>query len=231
MKILILAGILAVTGYLTYTNHFRAEEQPTPTLTLTPTPTPTPAPTPAPTPRLAPAGTFFTTERYSEVTESGVRAVPAGTKVRVLDEPKDGKLAVATENGLEILVPTDILTNDLDVRDNVLRRVEKEFQKVREQIDTQTAEVQQELEEELASKKRELQDLQLKLEELQVMRERAATKVEVEARKSKDLSLRGNPMAGEQRARNALAEIERRIKKTQLASENLRILIRREEAR
>jgi len=222
MKALILAGILLVTGYLTYTNHFRSEELPTPT------PATTPTPTPAPTPRLAPVGTHFTIERYSEVTESGVKALPAGTKLQALGEPKDGKLAVATDDGLEFLAPLEILTNDLDVRDGVRGRVRKDLEKVREEMDAQTAAASHELEEQLRVSRRELEQLQLQLEELQVSRGRAAAKVEVEARKGKELSLTGNPMASELRARNELADIERAIKRTELAIENLQLAIRRE---
>lgn len=217
MKILILAGILAVTGYLTYTNHFRSEEPP--------------APPPAPPPRLAPAGTHFTVERYSTATESGVKALRAGTKVRQLSEPKDGKLAVVTDEGAEFSVPIEILTNDLDVRDAVRARAQKDLEKVREEMEAETAADSHEIEEQLRINRRELGELRLKLEELQVARGRAAEKVEVETRNSKERSISGSPMADERRARNALAEIERAIKKTELAIENLQLAIRREELR
>lgn len=215
MKILLLSIVLAAAGYLTYTNHFRSAE--------------TPSPTPSPTPRLAPAGIHFSLERYSVVTESGVNALPAGTQVKALGEPQDGKLAVSTDSGLEFLVPIEILTNDLDVRDGVLSRIQKDLDKARANMDGQTAATNQRLEEQLRVSQQELQQLQLKLDELQLSRERAVANIELEVRSGKNVSLAGGPRASEIKARNVLAAIERAIKKTELAIEDLKLAIRREQ--
>ena len=60
-------------------------------------------------------------------------------------------------------------------------------------------------------------------------RERAVANIELKVRSGKNVSLAGGPRASEIKARNVLAAIERAIKKTELAIEDLKLAIRREQ--
>jgi hypothetical protein len=219
MKALLLAAILAVAGYFTYKNHFEGN------LTigaLLPT-------TQNPAARLAPSGTFFITERYSEVTDTGVKAVSPGTKVKALGAPELGRTKVRTEDGLELIVPEEILTNDLDIIDQVLATVSNQIQKAQEEADANTAIGNQELEKEIKAKHREVQRLGIHLGELNVSRQRAIEKLELEVAKSKNVSITGSATFAEQQARAALAEVDKNIRKTEIAVENLQLSIRRKQ--
>ena len=72
----------------------------------------TPAAPVAPSRRLAPEGTFYVIQRISATTDSGVVAVPVGTKVTVT---KAGVPLRVTDGKTEFAVAPNQITNDLDV--------------------------------------------------------------------------------------------------------------------
>jgi hypothetical protein len=221
MKALMLVTLLGVAGYFTYKNHFEAN--PTTAAVL--------QAIQKPAARLAPNGTFFITERHSEVTDTGVQAVSPGTKVKALGAPELGRTKVRTEDGLELIVPEEILTNDLDIIDQVLATVSNQIQKAQEEADANTAIGNQQVERELKAKHREVQRLGIHLGELSVSRQRAIEKLELEVAKSKNVSITGSATFAEQQARAALAEVDKNIRKTEIAIENLQLSIRRKEFR
>lgn len=219
MKVLILLILLGVVGYFTYKNHFQANPGIVAVFS---------APQ-SPVARLAPNSTFFITERYSETTDTGVKAIPPGTKVKALGASDGGRTKVRTEDGLELIVPDEILTNDLDIIDQVIASVSKQIQKAQEEADAKTAIANQEVEKELQANRREVQRLGIHLGELNVSRQRALEKLELESAKSKSISLTGSATFAEQQARAALADVEKSIRKTEIAIENLHLSIRRKE--
>ena len=140
-----------------------------------------------------------------------------------------GRTKVRTEDGLELIVPEEILTNDLDIIDQVLATVSNQIQKAQEEADANTAIGNQELEKEIKAKHREVQRLGIHLGELNVSRQRAIEKLELEVAKSKNVSITGSATFAEQQARAALAEVDKNIRKTEIAVENLQLSIRRKQ--
>lgn len=213
--------LLGVAGYFTYVNYFGGTPNAVSSLISAQDPPK----------RLTPDGTFFVTDRHSEISGEGVRAIQPGTRVKAVGSPEPGKTTIRTDDGIEFLVSNDILTNDLDVIDRVLTAVRRQIQDAQEQTDATMAIRKQEFEKELQSKHKEVERLGILLGELNLARERAIEKLQVEAAKSREGSISGGASIEEQRARAAIAEIEKNIRKAETSAENLRLAIRRHEFR
>lgn len=216
MKLLFFLVVLSTGAYLAY-DYFTAEEP-----IISPM-------TQAPAPRLAPKGIFFITERYSEVTDSGVRALMPGTRVRNLSSAAQGTTKVANDHGEEFEVPSRILTQDLDLRDALLVSIADNHAKVQKHIEDQDIVAKHQKDARIAEKARTAQELQLKLAELQVQYDTAQRRVQLETGQSQAKSLTGGAMAGERAARATFTGIKIEIEKIQSRLTKLQLEMRREE--
>ena len=80
-----------------------------------PEPTVPPRKTPTPIPhRYAPAGVYFLLQRVKLTTDSGIEAFPAGTQVQEVSKQAT-TCHIRIRDGLEMDIPIQQLTNDLDV--------------------------------------------------------------------------------------------------------------------
>lgn len=208
MKALLILLLLSVGGYYGY-QHFAA------------------TPTPTPTPRLAPPGIYFLKERFSEKTEFGVRALKAGSRVKLVKEEGPTWLVVDDENN-EFRLPSRILTNDLDVRDAILKTIADQQDRIHQQADEDVLVAQQKTEERVSRFQSEIAKLELRLDELRLARDRASEQLQVEVRKSDSSGVSGNAMMGEREARQKMLQIDTEIKTIELKIEDLNLAIRKE---
>jgi hypothetical protein len=80
----------------------------------------TPMPTPSEHHRLAPSGILYLIAYVAVTTDSGVTGFPAGTRVRFVEDK--GDTIIVTDGRANIEVPSDKLTNDLDIAELASRR-------------------------------------------------------------------------------------------------------------
>jgi hypothetical protein len=180
-------------------------------------------------PRLAPEGIYFMTERYSEVSDSGVRALLPGARVRQLSATAEGTVKVVNDHDQEFEVPSRILTQDLDVRDALLVTIADNHAKAQKHLEGQDIVAKNQIDARLAEKARSAQELQLKLAELQVQRDVAQRRLQLETGRSQERSLTGGAMAEERAARAKLTAITTEMEKIQSRLASLSLEMRREE--
>lgn len=216
MKMLLSLVVLGAVTYLAH-DYFTAEEPIIPAITQ------------APASRLAPKDIYFITERYSEVTDSGVRALLPGARVRQLSSTAEGTTKAVNDHGEEFEVPSRILTQDLDVRDALLLSIADNHAKVQKHIEDQDIVAKHQKDARVAEKARTAQELQLKLAELQVQHDAAQRRVQLESGRSQERSLTGGAMAEERTARAKLTGITTEMEKIQSRLASLSLEIRREE--
>ena len=99
----------------------RSAQTPQPETVASSTPTPSAAPAATPPKRLAPQGVFFLRERVSVVTDDAIVGVNAGAKVLMLERLENGNLKV-TDGPDDFDVSPEMLTNDLDLAEMIVRR-------------------------------------------------------------------------------------------------------------
>jgi len=88
-------------------------------------------------PRLAPDGTLFLVERFSHVTDEGIVTLHPGTEVTIVDRGEG--VSKVTDGKQEFDIPTQQLTNDLDIRDQFLqsdRALQTEYHSGLKQLET-----------------------------------------------------------------------------------------------
>lgn len=204
MKTLLFILLCAVGGFYAY-RHF--------------TDVPPPPSAPAPAPRLAPKGVFFLKERFSEKTELGVRALRAGSEVKLVS--KDATTSVVSDaNNNEFKVPTEILTNDLDVRDAVLKKAAEQSPKGSSVDPNEVARKTR-----ISELQREIERQELRLEELNLSRKRAEEDLAKE--KAKGSSLSGSPLQGEQATRKKIEQLAAQIVISDRKIEDARLAIKK----
>jgi hypothetical protein len=209
MKVLLFLLALATGGYFAY-QHFAFTEPP------------------APAKRLAPPGVFYAKERFSERTDVGVRALNAGSRVKLTR--KDGQNSVVVDDeGNEFEVPSRILTDDLDVRDALVKSISDNNAKARQRADAETIVADQSREARSKRFRDEIAILRLRLQELNLARSRAEDELKAEVAKSKQSSVSGNPMQGEREARAKIQQIDAQIEISQRKIEDAELSIRRED--
>ena len=212
MKALIFILLCAIGGFYAY-KHFAGESVPAPTLAPTPTSTPMPAP------RLAPPGVFFTTERFSEKTEFGVHGLKAGSELKLIS--KDETTArVSDVNGSEFNVPLEILTNDLDVRDTVLKKTAEQLPRGPSTDPREVARKGR-----IAELRTEIERQNLRIDELELSLKRA--KEDLDKEKAKGTAISGSPLQGEQAAKRKIDQIEEQLKISQRKIEDTALAIRK----
>ncbi len=211
MKFLLILGILGAGAYLAH-DYLTAPE---PIIG-------------SPQARLAPEGIYFLKERFSETTSTGVRALLPGTRVKLTARDPGGNWQVVSDDGLEFTVPSRILTHDLDVRDAILRSIADTHAKIQAHHDDQLLVARHEKDARIAEKRRNMDELQLKLDELQALKEKAEQRVELEIGRSQQLSLSGGAMADERSARAHLAKVNSEIDKIKARLKQLQLEVRKE---
>jgi len=156
-----------------------------------------------------------------------VRALKAGSRVKLVKEEGPAWLVVDDENN-ELRLPSRILTNDLDVRDAILKTIADQQHKIRQQADDDVLVAQQKTEERVSRFQSEISKLRLRLEELQLASQRADEQLQVEARKSDSSSVSGDAMMGEREARQKILQIDAETKTIERKIEDLNLSNRKE---
>lgn len=204
MKTFIFLLICAIGGFYAY-KHFTEQ--------------PPPPPPPKPAPRLAPPGVFFTKERFSEKTDFGVRALKAGVEVKLVS--KDETTAVVADaNNNQFKVPKEILTNDLDVRDAILKKIAEQAPKG---STSDPAAIQRGAR--IAELETEIGRQQLRIEELELTRSR--TEEFLASQAGKGPSLVGDPNHGERNAREKINQLNEQIRISQRKIEDAQLEIKK----
>jgi hypothetical protein len=174
--------------------------------------------------RLAPEGVFFTTERFSENSEAGVRALKIGSRVKLLSKQGNSSVVVDDEKN-QFVLPSHILNNDLDVRDAVLKTVADENERAR-----QGAEIADIVANESRDARRErmadeIEKTQFRISELKLARSRAEEELNAESAR-KTLSGRATPDA--LRITAKISQLDAQIKVSERQIEDLNMQIQRE---
>jgi hypothetical protein len=163
-------------------------------------------------------------ERISEKTDSGVRALPAGAKVRWIST-RGSKAVVRTEDNSEFVVSEEMLTSDLNIKDQLLQ------DDAREKLRNAKAALgvvilgKEAVDQQIKNDENEITMMRFELEALSLRKKRH--EAIVSADRAKPVSLLGDKSPQAKQAANEIVVIERRSKVIEMKIEDLELSINR----